>query len=279
MSMKFIAGILSMSLFLGCSVYITSTAEAESREISCSSFYEEEILEESFEVEPMNDFKDPEIKDLSLEQIKNRIKEQEEIQASAHNLANHARNLGWPEDCETIKNAQIEWENAEKAIVFYQTAYNKKYEELGIAKWDARREEYPEATEIWLYMKNLGWNDYVCAGIMGNIMAEVGGQTLNLNPYSESKEYYGMCQWSKKYSNIQGGNLIQQCDYLRDTIKYEFDTFGYAYRKGFNYDSFLALKNSKQAALAFAKCYERCGSGTYTVRQDNAYKAYKYFVS
>ena len=33
------------------------------------------------------------------------------------------------------------------------------------------------------------------------------------------------------------------------------------------------------AALAFAKCYERCGSGSYTTRQNNAIIAYNYFVS
>ena len=30
--------------------------------------------------------------------------------------------------------------------------------------------------------------------------------------------------------------------------------------------------------MAFAKAYERCGSGSYGVRQINALKAYNYFV-
>ena len=42
------------------------------------------------------------------------------------------------------------------------------------------KDEYPEAYKIWHYLKKLGYNDYVCAGIMGNIMAECGGQTLNI---------------------------------------------------------------------------------------------------
>ena len=143
--------------------------------------------------------------------------------------------------------------------------------------------EYPAAAQIWQYMKNLGWNDYVCAGIMGNLMSEVGGQTLNIqyNLYSSSGGYYGMCQWSKKYhSNIYGiNNLESQCDYLRDTIKYEIDTFGFKYQNGFCFEEFLNLTDAQQVALAFAKCYERCASGSYNVRQQNALKAYNYFVN
>ena len=39
--------------------------------------------------------------------------------------------------------------------------------------WQKRYEEYPIATEVWLYMENVfGWEPQVCAGIMGNIMAD-----------------------------------------------------------------------------------------------------------
>lgn len=142
--------------------------------------------------------------------------------------------------------------------------------------------EYPAAEYIWQYMKDLGWNDYVCAGVMGNLMAEVGGQTLNIqyNLYSSGGGYYGMCQWSKKYhSGIYGINdLNTQCNYLRDTIKYEIDTFGYKYQTNFNLEAFLNLTDAQQAALAFAKTYERCASGSYAVRQRNAITAYNYFV-
>ena len=40
--------------------------------------------------------------------------------------------------------------------------------------------KYSQATQVWNGLKALGLNDYVCAGIMGNIMAEVGGQTLDI---------------------------------------------------------------------------------------------------
>ena len=138
---------------------------------------------------------------------------------------------------------------------------------------------YAEATQVWNYMKSLGWSDAVCAGIMGNIMAEVGGQTLNINPYSSSSSYYGMCQWSRRYyPQIIGGSLEDQCDFLRDTIRKEINTYGSNYASGMNYEKFLQLDDPQDVALCFAKAYERCGSGSYGVRQSNAVKAYQYFV-
>ena len=152
------------------------------------------------------------------------------------------------------------------------------------AMWSEKSGSYPEATQVWRYMKEeLGWNDYVCAGVMGNLMAEVGGQTLNLHPglYGHAGgNYYGICQWSATYyPGIQGASLDAQLDFLRDTVKKELDTYGYLFRKGMDYDAFCALTDAEDAALAFAKAYERCGSGSYGVRQSNALKALNYFTN
>ena len=39
-----------------------------------------------------------------------------------------------------------------------------------------KKEKYPEARKIWNYLiKNMKLNKYVAAGIIGNIMEEVGG--------------------------------------------------------------------------------------------------------
>ena len=144
-----------------------------------------------------------------------------------------------------------------------------------------KKEKYPEARKIWNYLKKMGLNNYVAAGIMGNIMAEVGGQTLNIRPnlYGAGEAYYGICQWSRQYfPAVQGKNLDYQLSFLKKTIQQEFKTFGYKYSKGFTYKKFTKLKNEKQAALAFAKVYERCSSRYYAVRQVNATKAYNYFV-
>lgn len=151
------------------------------------------------------------------------------------------------------------------------------------AMWSEKSDEYPVATQVWRYMKEeLGWNDYVCAGVMGNMMAEVGGQTLNLQPYlygHSGANYYGLCQWSSRYyPSIQGADVDAQLDFLASTVKKELDTYGYLFRSGLDYEAFCNLTDAEDAAMAFAKAYERCGSGSYGARQRNAIKAYNYFV-
>ena len=91
--------------------------------------------------------------------------------------------------------------------------------------------------------------------------------------------------WDAPEQIVKGGyprvwytDLDFQLDFLRDTIQRELDTYGYMYQKGMKYSQFLNLTSSKQAALAFAKAYERCSSKSYTARQNNAEKAYNYFV-
>ena len=196
----------------------------------------------------------------------------------AINMAKAARELGYEEAHPVIELAKQEWDNAEEHLIVYTEKYNQilKAEE---EKWNKRKVEYPEATAIWLYFKSQGYNDYVIAGIMGNIMAEVGGQTLKLRPYAESKNYYGICQWNKwGYKGVIGADLNKQCEFLNQTIAREFNTYGKAFAKGFDFNTFMSLTNEKDAAKAFAKCYERCSSATYNVRMNNATKAYNYFT-
>lgn len=174
---------------------------------------------------------------------------------------------------------QVEYPKIElEAIPVVETPPAPSAEEL---RWAQIEEEYPVAAKVWNYLKLCGWNDYVCAGIMGNLMRETGGDTLNLKPtlYDSSRAYYGICQWSKKYCpEVQGKDLDYQLDYLKTTIEKEFLTFGKLYKNGFVYWHFTQLTNERDAALAFAKCYERCSSAGYTKRQNNATTAYKYFV-
>ena len=213
-----------------------------------------------------------EIKDFNLiKNLKKDITECEFRKTKAHELAEAARALGFADSSIIIQTAKTEWANAEKR-------------RLGINKtlqaWEKKAEEYPYATYVWLYLKDLGYNDYVCAGILGNIMAEVGGGTLEIQYWLYGgKIHYGMCQWNKNYyPEVVGKDLPTQCSFLSGNIKTEFNTFGSKYQSGFNYDKFLSLKDYEQAALAFAKCYERCNSAYYKVRQKNAKIAYDYFV-
>lgn len=201
--------------------------------------------------------------------IKEQIEECKVVMDHAHDMAESARSLGYEEEHPVIVLAKKEWNNAKTNL----TNYEDQLEKIKIAEIN----KYPEAAKIWYYLKNLGYNDYICAGIMGNLMSETGGNTLNLDPNLTTKNYYGICQWSKSYSTIWYKGLDAQCEYLKNTIKYEIDSYGDFYKKNFTYNDFLNIKDEKEAALIFAKCYERCSSRSYSKRQNNATKALKYF--
>ena len=112
------------------------------------------------------------------------------------------------------------------------------------------------------------------------MMIETSGGSLGLDPtiYSQSGNYYGLCQWSKEYyPEAHGLSFEQQLEFLTNNIEWEIDTFGKCYKEGFKYEDFLNMTDPAEAALAFAKSYERCGPASYELRQEAAEKAYEYF--
>jgi hypothetical protein len=147
-------------------------------------------------------------------------------------------------------------------------------------KWDERMLEYPIATQVWLYMHDtLGWNDYVCAGIMGNMMAECGGHTLNLNPTirNPNSNCYGLCQWHPLYyPQLQNTSLEFQLNFLSSSVKEVFN--GWAGQlDNINYNDFISLTNYSLTAKYFNDVYERPGYYS-PQREKNAQIAYEYFV-
>lgn len=152
------------------------------------------------------------------------------------------------------------------------------------AKWQKRYEEYPVATKVWLFLKNeMGYSDYVCAGIIGNMMAECGGQTLKLKWDARNKKSncYGLCQWHPKYyPELQGTTLEEQLEHMRTSFPKTLSRYMDAcYKKGFTYEDFLALEDPSEIAYIFCVVYERPGPGSYNVRRENAIKAYEYFTT
>jgi hypothetical protein len=144
-------------------------------------------------------------------------------------------------------------------------------------KWE---KEHYYAAKVWEYLMHRGFSNEVTCAIIGNMMIETSGGSLNLNPtiYSPSKNYYGLCQWSQKYyPETKNMSFEEQLDYLFNSLQEEFDVFGNKYKKGFNFEAFLNMTDPAKAALAFAKVYERCGSGGYARRQEAAVRAYEYF--
>lgn len=133
---------------------------------------------------------------------------------------------------------------------------------------------YNQAQIVWDALKDLGLNDYVCAGIMGNIMREVAGDTLDISrwPVYSQTVYYGICQWagSRKERLLKDFGTT-----LNDQIRFLSVELFEVIPKG---SSFYDMQNEKDTALYFAKYYERCSTKGYAKRQNNATKALEYFT-
>lgn len=149
-----------------------------------------------------------------------------------------------------------------------------------IEKYTLWEKEHYYAAKVWEYFMQRGYGEAVTCGIIGNMMIETSGGTLNLNPsiYSYDMGYYGLCQWSLYYRpGVADLPFEYQLEYLEADMAYQFNVFGGCYKSDFDYEDFLAMKDPAEAAIAFAKAYERCGSGSYGLRKAAAEKAYTYF--
>lgn len=183
---------------------------------------------------------------------------------------------------ETVQEQKQQIEAYEKQVEELQEQINNLEQEkkLLTSKLAAHvtypDKDYMQATAVWNHLKSLGLNDYVCAGILGNIMAEVGGQTLDISRWSHyaqtNKNYYGICQWAggrkTRLLNEFGSSLDAQIKFLGVEL---FEVIP-------ENNSFYDMQDEKEAALYFAKYYERCRSSSYSVRQRNATTALNYFT-
>ena len=66
-------------------------------------------------------------------------------------------------------------------------------------------------------------------------------------------------------------------NFLIFNIEREFNVFGKCYKTDFDYEDFKSIIDPAEAALAFAKVYERCSSASHKLRQQAALDAYNYF--
>ena len=149
-----------------------------------------------------------------------------------------------------------------------------------LAHYEAWEEEHFYAAKVFQYFMQRGFTKEATCAIIGNMMIETSGGGLNLKPniYSKSGNYYGLCQWSLRYyPETKNISFEDQLDYLFNTMPWEFNTFGWLYEDGFNYKDFIRMTDPAEAAIAFAKVYERCTPISYKLRENAAIKAYKYF--
>lgn len=148
---------------------------------------------------------------------------------------------------------------------------------------------YEVADQVWAYFSNKQFHPAVIAGILGNMMAEVGGHTLSFTGkgygfststqwLSSNQLYYGLCMWSVKYNpSVKGMSVAQQLDYLYSTMEKEFNTYGKLYASGFNYEKFKKQTDPALAARAFCICYERPGGST-AKREEDAKTAFSWYM-
>lgn len=189
--------------------------------------------------------------------------------------------LGYTEDHPAVVMAKANVEKAEADCEFYeenQAICQEAYD------WEVRASEYPVATQVWLYMKEeFGWSDTVCAGIMGNMMAECGGcWTSDLDWNASSSSGYGMIQWlggrKQQLFNIYGNNpsVEDQLNFMKDEL---FGTNGVTKQvTDSQLDKIMNADSPEDCAYAFACYFERCGEGHRSIRRDYARRAYEYFV-
>jgi hypothetical protein len=189
--------------------------------------------------------------------------------------------LGYADDHPAVVMAKTDIENAKIEIEYYQEQF-AIWEEKH--KWEVRASEYSIATKVWLYMKNeLGYSDIVCAGIMGNMMAECGGcWTSDLDWDVHSSSGFGMIQWlggrKKQLFSIYGENpsIEDQLNFMHDEL---YGTDGVTWQVSqAQLDKIMNASSPEECAFAFAIYFERCGEGHRAPRRGYAKRAYEYFV-
>lgn len=146
---------------------------------------------------------------------------------------------------------------------------------------------YPEAQLIWDTMISWGWAPETCAGIIGNMMAEIGGGTLDLSDWNSNGGCgYGLIQWTggrrsllkSRYGSYP--NIEQQLIFMRDELFGTNNT-----RQQVNSSVLNRIMNTngnetpESIAFCFASNYERCASQYRARRQGYARIAYDYFMN
>lgn len=204
-------------------------------------------------------------------------------QALAETVYQGLRTLGYADDHPAVVMAYTNIENAELEVTYYQEQY-LIWEE--VHKWELRAAEYPVATQVWLYMKNeLGFSDIVCAGIMGNMMAECGGcwtADLDWDIGANQSKPYGMIQWlggrKQQLFSIYGNmpSIEEQLEFMKDEL---YGTNGVTKQvTDWQLDKIMNAETPEECAYAFACYFERCGEGHRAPRRGYARRAYEYFV-
>lgn len=176
----------------------------------------------------------------------------------AHQIAEMLRSEGHPEDHPVIQACQ-EWWMAEDSAGSAEPEYTTR----------EQRCQHPVAATDWQILRENGISEVCAAAIIGNWMAETGGQTLDYDPYMQVGGFYGKAMWSELYfPDVVGKSSVFQTLYTIDTLEKQF---------GSHLEAFLVETDVRKAARMFSDYYERPRHWA-EERADNAEAAYRYFV-
>ena len=214
----------------------------------------------------------PKEAEIALESAKGRNR-------NAFAVYNGLKFLGYDDSHSAVQLALIEIDNTIKDCEYYLDKYNQVSQ-----KWEKRKTEYPIATQVWLYMKDVfGWNDIVCAGIMGNMMAECGGcWTADLDWNVDTKHGLGIVQWIGARKQLlvdtygKAPTIEEQLLFMKDEL---YGTNNIERQVSTEeLDEIMNASTPEDCAFAFATYYERCAKKYRNPRRDYAKQAYDYFV-
>lgn len=209
-------------------------------------------------------------------------------QETAHTIAECVRTLGCQEDHPIIKWASKEWWIAQYCIEEYKkwipaadvaenSAVMETDEIVHVFTNDAQWEEYPVAAEVYEFLRGeMSLSPAVASGILGSMMQECGGCTLNLQwdltAGSGKYAYRGLHMWNLYYCpEMATANLQEQLQYLKDTLDSNINYFG-------GRSEYLRSLTDPGAVAAYEfTWYGRGGNYVPPTRLTCAYTAYEYF--
>ena len=234
---------------------------------------EEVVILDAVEVERV----DP----TSYDHANTLLEEAESRLETAQAVLDGLTTLGYEPDHPAVVLAHTEVDNSTSDLAYYQ---EKMVEWEEVHKWEGRKAEYPAATEAWLIMsEEFGWSDAVCAGIIGNLMAECGGcWTQDLDWQINTKHGMGMVQWIGGRRNqlvaLYGENptVRDQMMFMRDEL-YGLNGVTKQVTES-QLNEIMNASSPEECAYAFAAYYERCASQHRAPRKGYARTAYEYFV-
>lgn len=156
--------------------------------------------------------------------------------------------------CEMMRNAKLIALGRADELTSYFKPQKSNFDILNEMIADDMKTEYEVAGEVYEHLAKNGYSDVAIAAILGNMMNETGGDTLELKPFifDDTKLHYGLCQWNIRYHpDVNGKNVKEQLLYLTSTIEKTMKQFGGSF------EEFNSLEGAEYAGTYFCKYYER----------------------